>query len=96
MINGFDLPEGWAVVALRDVGTIITGNTPPKKESDNYGGEIPWAKPPDLNRDAPINTTEEYLSPKGARKARLLPPGATFVVHRKPRKGWNRRHETRD
>jgi len=78
-INNFDLPAGWAIVTLRDVGTIITGNTPPKKESDNYGGEIPWAKPPDLDRDAPITRTEEYLSEKGARQARLLPPGATLV-----------------
>ncbi len=74
-----ELPEGWSQCALREVGEIITGNTPSKSNSDNYGDEYPWVKPPDLSSDTPITGTAEHLSEQGAKQARLLPTGATLV-----------------
>jgi len=78
-IDAEDLPDGWKIVLLKDVGEIITGNTPSREESAYYGGTIPWVKPPDLDRDIPITTTTEYLSEKGASVARLVPQGSVLV-----------------
>ena len=74
-----ELPEGWSQCELREVGEIITGNTPSKSNSANYGDKYPWVKPPDLGSDTPITRTAEHLSEQGAKQARLLPAGATLV-----------------
>jgi type I restriction enzyme S subunit len=73
------LPEGWKNVLLADVGTITTGNTPPRKDISNFGDVFPWVKPSDLDQFDPVTITQEYLSEKGAKKARLLPAGTTMV-----------------
>jgi type I restriction enzyme S subunit len=73
------LPRGWAECTLAEVGEVVTGNTPPKNNTANYGKKYPWVKPPDLGSDAPITKTGESLSAEGARLARLLPSETTLV-----------------
>jgi len=69
----------WPEVQFGDVAEIVTGNTPPKKNPDNYGSGVPWVKPPDLDGWDPITQTSETLSPKGQKLARLLPEGTVMV-----------------
>lgn len=69
----------WPEVKFANVAEIVTGNTPPKKNPDNYGPGIPWVKPPDLDAWEPIKNTAETLSPKGQKLARLLPKGTVMV-----------------
>ena len=69
----------WPEVKFADVAEIVTGNTPPKKNPDNYGPGVPWVKPPDLDSWEPVTKTAETLSPKGQKLARLLPPGTVMV-----------------
>ncbi|MCG7870038.1 MAG: restriction endonuclease subunit S [Candidatus Thiodiazotropha taylori] len=69
---------GWVEVKLSDIAHLSTGNTPSKKVSDNYGGIIPFIKPPDL-QDRKINTASDTLSEKGVKGARLLPENAVLV-----------------
>lgn len=69
----------WLEVKFAKVAEIVTGNTPPKKEPDNYGIGVPWVKPPDLDAWEPITQTAENISPKGQKCARLLPPGTVMV-----------------
>ena len=45
-------PSTWKDAEVYEVGTVITGNTPPKRDSLNYGEYIPFVKPPQL-----LNTT---------------------------------------
>ena len=73
------VPEGWEKVTLAHVGVITTGNTPPRKDSSNYGDAFPWVKPSDLDKDGFVTKTEEHLSEKGGKKARLLSTGAVMV-----------------
>jgi len=75
----YELPAGWTWAKLEDVGHIVTGNTPSKSEPENYGDNVPWVKPPDLDRDQPICMTREMLSIEGAKKARVLPKGSVLV-----------------
>lgn len=72
------VPQTWRWVTLSDVAEIVTGNTPPTSSSDNYGGDIPFFKPPQLN-DLPVTDAPETLSEKGLEKARLLPPKSVLV-----------------
>jgi type I restriction enzyme, S subunit len=69
----------WPQGKFSEVAEIITGNTPPKKDPDNYGPGVPWVKPPDLDRWEPVTQTAETLSPKGQKIARLLPQGTVMV-----------------
>jgi type I restriction enzyme, S subunit len=73
-----DLPEGWEWKTLGEIGTIVTGNTPSTKNSENFGSAIPFVKPPVLI-DKGIRTTPEGLSQKGMKNGRILPAGAVLV-----------------
>ena len=72
------VPLTWKWTTLQDVAEVITGNTPPTSNLENYGGSIPFFKPPQLN-DIPICEAPETLSEKGLAKARLLPPKSVLV-----------------
>jgi len=72
------LPPQWSWVKLGDVYKIETGNTPPKKEADNYGNYIPFIKPPQL-LNCIVTNGEESLSKKGAEKGRVLPADSILV-----------------
>jgi type I restriction enzyme, S subunit len=69
----------WSAAPLRDVSKVVTGNTPPKVDTDNYGDDVPWVKPPELGSTVPITDTAEMLSAKGASLARVLPKDAVLV-----------------
>lgn len=69
----------WPSAKFAEVAEIVTGNTPPKKDPDNYGPGIPWVKPPDLDAWEPVTQTAETLSSKGQKLARLLPEGTVMV-----------------
>lgn len=75
-LNG--IPLGWCWVQVQDVAQAITGNTPPTSQPENYGGVIPFVKPPQLT-DKRVSVTPETLSEQGAESARLLPIGAVLV-----------------
>ncbi len=73
-----ELPKGWGLSQLKDVGDVVTGNTPPKKNIEHFGGNIPWIKPGDL-LDRKIIKFEETLTESGASIARLLPQNSVMV-----------------
>ncbi len=72
------LPKSWIQISVSEVGTSITGNTPSTKDPDNYGGSLPYIKPPKLNNRI-VSSSEEYLSDKGAKLARILPLNSVLV-----------------
>ena len=44
-----EVPSHWTKSKLKFVSEIITGNTPPTKDEDNYeGGEYLWVKPNEI------------------------------------------------
>lgn len=71
--------DDWVEVELGETFEIVTGNTPSKKDKKNYGGEIPFIKPPDINNNL-ISTASEYLSNQGALKGRILPSNSILVT----------------
>ena len=71
----------WEKCKLGDYGKVITGNTPPTKDVENYeNGEYLWASPADLGTIKSITETKTTLSAKGFAKTRTLPKGSVLVT----------------
>ena len=71
----------WENCLISDFGVIITGNTPPTKDADNYKEGIKlWASPIDLGKSKWIYDTQTKLSVAGFDKTRKLPEGAILVT----------------
>jgi type I restriction enzyme, S subunit len=71
------------LIKIGDLGEVITGNTPPKKDPENYGGDYPFIKPTDMDIDKKYVTEwDETYSEKAYNKYHraYIPPGATGVV----------------
>lgn len=75
-----ELPSGWVVCQLSDIGHIVTGKTPSTKEPRFYGGEIPFIKPGDLDQSGPVISTEVYLTDDGLAEVPALPPDSIVVT----------------
>jgi len=74
-----NLMNKWIEYPIKNIGTVVTGNTPPKKDPENYGGELVWIKPPDLDKKKFISKSEDTISDIGREKVRLLPKGSVLV-----------------
>jgi type I restriction enzyme S subunit len=73
-----NLPNSWAIATVAQSGTVITGNTPPTSEQENYGGTLPFIKPPHL-QESGIHTSDQFLTERGASRSRVLPPCSVLV-----------------
>lgn len=66
---------------LREFGEIVTGNTPPRSEPENFGSAVEWIKSDNINTpNYYITSAEERLSPLGAAKARKVPANSILVT----------------
>lgn len=74
------LPNGWEVKKLEEVATIVTGNTPSKKNLDFYGNDYPFFKPSDFDNTYELTTAGDNLSSLGFKNARQLSPKTILVV----------------
>ena len=71
----------WEKCKVGDFGKIITGNTPPTKDIENYeNGQYLWVSPADLGLLKSITETKTKLSKKGFDKTRALPAGSVLVT----------------
>ena len=71
----------WEIVTLRDLGTIITGKTPSTRRKTNFGGQIPFVTPRDLDDVRMIYKTERCLTDAGAYtvKNAVIPANTVMV-----------------
>ena len=85
-----EIPMGWEVGSLDQLGSIIGGSTPSTKESAYFTPEgIPWITPKDLSRNTGnkfITRGETDLTPEGVKAASLtlLPAGSVLMSSRAP------------
>ena len=69
-------PKGWPVAALRSLGRVTTGRTPPSAKEGMFDGAIPFVTPGDLESDQPIKRT---VTDAGAEASRTVDAAATLV-----------------
>ncbi len=74
------LPEGWVECELSALGNIVTGKTPSTKEPSNFGGNIPFIKPGDLDLGGYIMNTADTLTEKGLSLVPTLPANSVVVT----------------
>lgn len=70
-------------IQISDIGEVITGNTPPRKNPEYYGDYTLFIKPTDISKDSKYTyNPEECYSEIGYEKYKktLIPQGATCVV----------------
>lgn len=71
------------IVSVKELGEIITGNTPPRNDPDFYGDYKPFIKATDISESSKYTyNSEEYYSEKAYKKyiRSLIPKGSTCVV----------------
>lgn len=74
------LPKNWVETTVGEIANLVTGNTPKKSVLGNYGGNIPFYKPADLDQGYHIDQTKDTLTEKGFAKSRELPKNSTLVT----------------
>lgn len=74
-------PKGWDVLPFKQVGKIVTGNTPSRKNEEYYGQGIEWIKSDNINTPSHyLTAATEHLTEEGKKKGRIAPAGAILVT----------------
>ena len=71
--------DEWKEVYIKEVGTIITGNTPSTKDKSFWGDTHVWVTPTDINNKY-MNNSERKLTDIGLSKVRKLPKDTLLVT----------------
>jgi type I restriction enzyme S subunit len=76
-----EIPKGWSVGTVADLGAVICGKTPPTAEADNFGQDVPFVTIPDMHGRVFVTSTERCLSRRGAetQPGKTVPAGAVCV-----------------
>ena len=69
------------LVQISDVGKVITGKTPPTKNPEYFGIEIPFLTPSDISESKYVHKPERALSKLGMEflSTIILPPNSIAV-----------------
>ena len=72
----------WRNITVGNLGEIITGYTPPTKNTEFFGDKYPFITPTDITMESRTVQTERFLSQEGYEynKSRLLPPNTVCVT----------------
>jgi len=74
-------PMGWEESTLSGRCEVITGNTPPRVDKENYGAHIEWIKSDNINTPSMYLTkATEYLSDIGMKKSRHVEAGSILMT----------------
>ncbi len=74
------IPEEWEIKSLGEIATIATGNTPPTRDTSNYGDEYLFVSPVDIGESKYVSATEKRLSRKGFSISRRFPKDSILFV----------------
>jgi len=76
-----EIPEDWEVLNISDLGSVVTGKTPPTNNPENYGGRYPFICIPDMGSSVYIKSTNKTISEEGLQTVRncLLPKNSVMV-----------------
>lgn len=74
------IPVEWEVVPIKDVGLVVTGNTPSESAfADDYQS-VPFVTPADVGVTSAIHKTTRSFGRASATNVRMIPPGSICVV----------------
>jgi len=75
------LPEGWIKTDLGSIAQWGSGGTPSRKNSEYYGGTIPWVKTGDLGPKV-IKSVDEYITAEAVKNssAKFFPKNSVAIA----------------
>lgn len=79
-----ELPTGWSLFSMRDLGGLSGGKTPSKANPSFWSSQdIPWVSPKDMKRNL-LENTEDRISQSAVKDAgmTLYPSGSILMVTR--------------
>lgn len=81
MEKGGEIPEGWMVNQLAQLGDVVCGKTPAKSNPDYFGIGVPFIKIPDMHSSVYVTQPIEQLTVLGAasQPKKMIPPGSVCV-----------------
>ncbi|NMP15871.1 restriction endonuclease subunit S [Thalassotalea sp. Y01] len=65
---------------IKELGNVITGNTPSTKNDEYWGGNVDFVTPADIDETPFISNVERNLTQEGALKSRKIPKGSILTV----------------
>lgn len=76
-----ELPAGWVVATLAQLGQWTSGGTPSKKRPDYHNGQIPWVLTGDLD-DGAVKDVPNAITDAGLKNssAKIFPPGTLLMA----------------
>ena len=88
-----EIPKGWEIKKIKDLGKVICGKTPPTKDKENYGDGFKFITIPDMHNQVFVLDSSKNITKKGAAtlEGKLLPsktvcvsciatPGLTVII----------------
>ncbi|EJX0634310.1 restriction endonuclease subunit S [Salmonella enterica] len=69
----------WPMVSIESVAKVITGKTPPKADSNCFGGNIPFITPSELTDSDYLLKPDTTLTEKGLATTKLIPKNSILV-----------------
>lgn len=76
-----ELPKGWEWKKIKEIGKVVTGTTPSKKNPEFYSSrDYPFFKPTDLEAGTNVAFSIDSLSEQGIKEARFVPENSTLVT----------------
>ncbi|GJM64990.1 restriction endonuclease subunit S [Persicobacter diffluens] len=77
--DGNDFPA-WEEKKIKDVGKVVTGNTPSTKNQEYYNGDYFFVSPFDIGSKRFILKTKTTLTKQGFSKGRIIPKDSVLFV----------------
>ncbi|WP_342087107.1 restriction endonuclease subunit S [Dyadobacter sp. OTU695] len=79
-----EIPQGWEVGTLEDIGNLLGGGTPRKEVPEYWNGAIPFFTPKDYEKSVFATYTESHITEVGLAScsSRLYPKGTIFITAR--------------
>lgn len=76
-----DIPETWFYCRVGAIGTVCNGSTPSRKQSEYWGGKIPWVSSGQVRNNV-ITETREHITQAGYENSsvRILSPGTVLLA----------------
>lgn len=73
--------KGWDKAPIKELGTVMTGNTPSRENPEYYGDDIEWIKSDNINTPYHfITEAKEKLSSVGKQVGRVVPNNSVLVT----------------
>jgi len=74
-------PKGWDKVPIKALGTVMTGNTPPREKPEYYGDGVEWIKSDNINTPNHFLTeAKERLTAEGQKVGRTVTKNSILVT----------------